>query len=108
MKEKTTAWKTKDIDFIHTAHWKKLVTALGKSQSQPYIKHITNAGHIAQNELDTHADTSCAGVNWALLELTSDICEVTPFLDSYEPINEISLACCGMVWTDPMTTQDFY
>ena len=65
------------------------------------------AGHIAWNELDTHADTCCAGANWALLELTGDICEVTPFLDSYEPINEIPLAHCGMVWTDPMTTQDY-
>ena len=42
-----------------------------------------------------------------LLELTGDICEVTPFLDSYEPINEIPLAHCGAVWTDPMTMQDY-
>ena len=65
------------------------------------------AGHIARNELDTHADTCCTGVNWKLLKLTGDICEVTPFLDSYEPISEIPLAHCGMVWTDPTTMQDY-
>ena len=65
------------------------------------------AGHIAHNELDTHANTCCAGMNWKLLELTEDICEVTPFLSSYKPISEIPLACCGTVWTDPTTTQDY-
>ena len=80
---------------------------IGRSRSRTYIKHTTKAGHIARNELDTHADTCCTGANWKLLELTRDICKVTPFLDSYEPISKIPLARCGMVWTDPMTMQDY-
>jgi hypothetical protein len=51
------------------------------------IKNNTVAGHIAQNELDTHADTCCAGANWSLIELTGEVCwDVNPFLDSYQPI----------------------
>ena len=32
------------------------------------IPNDTEVGHMARNELDTHADTCCAGANWALLE----------------------------------------
>ena len=80
---------------------------VGRMKSRSYAGHATTEGHIARNELDTHADTCCAGANWALMELTGEVCEVTPFLDSYEPITEIPLARCGTVWTDPLTTQDY-
>jgi hypothetical protein len=65
------------------------------------IQNDTKADHIAQNELDTHADTCCgAGANWSLMELTGEICNVTPFLDSYQPIQEIPVARCCTVWTN--------
>ena len=64
-------------------------------------EHETTPGHIARNELDTHADTSCAGSNWALMELTGEICEVAPFLDSYDPVTKVPVARCGTVWTNP-------
>jgi hypothetical protein len=63
------------------------------------IKSNTMAGHIAQNKLDTHADTCCAGANWSLMELTGEVCNVNPFLDSYQPIQEIPVARCCRVWT---------
>jgi hypothetical protein len=50
--------------------------------------------------MGTHADTCCAGANWALMDLTGDICEVTPFLESYEPVNEVP------VWTSPQTGKE--
>jgi hypothetical protein len=75
--------------------------------SQSQDKHATTEGHLARNELDTHADTCCAGANWKLMELTGDVCEVTPLLDSYKPTKEIPVARCGTVWTDPSTTQDY-
>jgi hypothetical protein len=62
------------------------------------IKNNTVAGHIAWNELDTHADTCCAGANWSLMELTSEVCDVNPFLDSYQPIQEIPGTTCCAVW----------
>ena len=72
-----------------------------------YSKVVTTASHVACNELDMHADTCCAGANWALMELTGDICNVTPFLDSYQPLMEIPLVCCGTVWTDPDSSQEY-
>ena len=41
------------------------------------------------------------------MELTGDICDVTPFLDSYAPVNEIPLARCGTVWTDPSSGGEY-
>ena len=64
------------------------------------IKNNTVAGHIARNELDTHADTCCAGANWSLMEYTGELCDVNPFLDSYQPIQEIPVARCCTVWTN--------
>jgi hypothetical protein len=55
---------------------------------------------IAKNEMDTHADTSCAGENWSLMELTGELCDVNPFLASYQPVQEIPVARCCTAWTD--------
>ena len=71
------------------------------------IRNDTTTGHIARNELDTHADTCCAGANWSVLELTGDICKVNPFLESYDPINEIPVARCCTVFTSPDTSEEF-
>jgi hypothetical protein len=71
-----------------------------QSRSMNNIKNNTLAGHIAWNELDTHADTCCAGANWSLIELTGEVCNVNPFLDSYQPIQEIPVARCCTVWTN--------
>eukprot|EP00957_Ditylum_brightwellii_P160185 12194819-Ditylum_brightwellii.AAC.1 len=50
--------------------------------------------------MDSHADTCCAGANWRVVDSTGEIYEVNPFLDSYEPVQEVPLAKCAMVFTD--------
>jgi hypothetical protein len=62
------------------------------------LKNATKAGHIALNELDTHANMCCAGANWDLMELTGEICDITPFLESYQAIHKIPVARCCTVW----------
>jgi hypothetical protein len=58
--------------------------------------------------MDTHADTCCAGANWQLLDFTNEVlCKVTPFLDSYEPVKEVMVTRCGMVWTSPNTDREY-
>jgi hypothetical protein len=34
------------------------------------------------------------------MEITSEVCNVNPFLDSYQPIQEIPIARCCTVWTN--------
>ena len=71
------------------------------------IPHETSPGVIARNEMDTHADTCCAGANWKLMETTNEVCEVTPFLDSYAPTKEVMVARCSTVWTSPDTGKEY-
>ena len=79
--------RTRNIYIVTTRH-------VGKAQSLMVLhaRNPTTEGHIAQNEMDTHADTCCAGANWSLLELTGEVCDVNPFLNSYQPMNEIPVA----------------
>ena len=53
-----------------------------------HVPNETHIGHLLRNEMDTHADTSCAGANWSLMEYTGQVCEVSPFLSSYNPVRD--------------------
>jgi hypothetical protein len=64
------------------------------------IPNQTKPGTVARNELDTHADTCCAGMNWRLLELTGEVCDVQPFLNSYDPVQSVVVGQCATVWTN--------
>jgi hypothetical protein len=66
---------------------KKSRLSYGKS-----VPNDTLMGTIGRNEMDTHADTCCTGANWQLLDFTNKVCEVTPFLDSYEPVKEVMVS----------------
>jgi hypothetical protein len=80
--------------------WSVKESRLSYGESVP---NNTVMGTIGRNEMDTHADTCCAGANWQLLDFTNEVCEVTPFLDSYELVKEVMVARCGTVWTSPNT-----
>jgi hypothetical protein len=54
-----------------------------------------------------HADTCCASSNWSLLEYTGQMCEVTPFLSTYEPVSEIPIARCCTVWMDQSCSLEY-
>jgi len=71
------------------------------------VQNQTRAGFIARNEMDTHADTCCAGSNWSLMELTGEVCDVNPFLNSYDPVTEIPVARCCTVWTDQESSTEY-
>ena len=43
------------------------------------VKTVSIAGDLQRTALDSHADTSCAGSNMAVLELTGEKVNVTPF-----------------------------
>lgn len=65
--------------------------------NHPNINNETIVGHLASNDMDTMADTCCAGVNWALVETTGDVSEVNPFKDGYEATKNIPIATCAML-----------
>ncbi|KAL7532807.1 hypothetical protein ACHAWF_006766, partial [Thalassiosira exigua] len=49
-------------------------------------------GTNARNELDTRADTSCAGVNWRPLSYTGQCCDVSGFHDDFSKLPNIPIA----------------
>ena len=59
----------------------------------------TNPGTSGRNELDTMADTSCAGHNWTVLYFTGDKVEVSPFSEEYKSMPGIPVATCGTLIT---------
>jgi hypothetical protein len=64
-------------------------------------------GHVARNELDTRADTICAGANFMCIHPTGMTCSVQGFHQSFTPIPEILVATVATAWDDPTTGQTF-
>ena len=47
---------------------------------------------MAKNELDTRADTICAGANWKLLSASGECCDVYGFHDDFHSIKDVPIA----------------
>ena len=50
---------------------------------------------MSRYEMDTMADTSCAGSNWSVLEWTGHSCDVYPFNKEYEATKDVPIATCA-------------
>ena len=50
---------------------------------------------MSQYEMDTMADTSCAGSNWSVLEWMGHSCDVYPFNEEYEATKDVPIATCA-------------
>jgi hypothetical protein len=64
-------------------------------------------GYEARNELDTRADTICAGANFLCIRPTGMMCSVKGFHQSFEPIHEIPVATVATAWDDWESGQTF-
>ena len=97
-----------DISFMKVAMIKRQSPGLDRRviSSQDTVENQTTIGTIGRNELDTHADTGVAGVNWRVIEFTGDQVEVQPYSKEYEAIRNIPIAKCATVWTNPETGQE--
>ena len=60
---------------------------------------LVEIDHVRQCEMDNHGNTPCFGVNF--LHCTGKVCDVTPFSDEYDPMNDVKIA--GAVWLHMMT-----
>ena len=54
----------------------------------------------AQNELDTRADTICAGKNFIKLFNTGQVCNVKGFHDDFESIKDLPVSTVSMGYRD--------
>lgn len=60
-------------------------------------------GVEAKCELDTRADTICAGINCRPLYYTGLTCEAHGFHGDLTPISDVPIATVATLWSDPMT-----
>jgi len=56
-------------------------------------------------EIDSHADTIVAGSNCVVLSYTGQECNVTPYRDDYESVNNVPIANVATAWQCPKTGQ---
>ena len=77
---------------------------VAKAQQSP---SNNQAGIYVYNYMYTCVDTCCAGANCKLVLLSNEVCEVSPFLDSYKPVNKILVTRVSAVWMDPNMSREY-
>jgi hypothetical protein len=83
------------------------VAKIQKKQRTEERENEPIPGFIARNELDTRADTICAGINFCCLRPTGMTCSVQGFHQSFAPIPEIPVATVATAWDDLTTGQTY-
>lgn len=58
---------------------------------------------VGKIELDTHADTSCLGANFVPIMYTSQVCDVYPYSDSYQPKENVPVVTGVTAYDDEET-----
>ena len=57
--------------------------------------------------MNTRADTCCAIANSKLFSFYNDVCDVSPLLDLYQPVKEITMTRVSTVWIDPNMSREY-
>ena len=73
--------------------------AVKKARIEP---QVVDTNRIARCQLDTRADTICAGANCRPIYFTRKQCEVKGFSDEFEPIHDVRVASVATAWCDGM------
>ena len=60
----------------------------------------TSPGTVGRVEIDSHADTSCAGRNCVVLEFTNHVVDVFPFCDKLGLVKLVPIALVAKLATD--------
>ena len=67
-------------------------------------KTLPSHGRI---ELNSHADTVVLGSNCVVLHHTGKVCEVSPYVDEYDAITDVSVVRGATFWTDQHTNKEY-
>jgi hypothetical protein len=78
------------------------LTRASPMEQRSYLPH--KWGRI---ELDTHADTFCAGANFVPLHFTQQVVDVSPYSEDYSPMKDVPIATVATLWTHPDTSEQF-
>jgi hypothetical protein len=84
---------------IKSGHQSSAGRAVKKTRT---VAQEANTTRIARCELDTRADTICAGANCRPIYFTRQQCEVKGFSEEFEPIQDVRVASVATAWCDGM------
>ena len=56
-------------------------------------------------DMDSHADTNVAGANCCILSYTGKECDVSPYREDYEAIQNVPIVTAATAWQSPHTGQ---
>jgi hypothetical protein len=74
---------------VTSGHRCTAASAKTKMERDKYAQNRGESGIVGKNEIDNHADTICAGLNWTVLEFTGEYCNVSPFSTEYKPLESV-------------------
>ena len=85
------------------------------SQITTYKRRVCSTNKVAKSsniiystcELDSHADTTVAGRNCAILQYTGKECDVSPYSDEYESIQNVPIVTAATAWQSNHTGQTY-
>ena len=69
------------------------------SSTHRTISRVQGRPFHGRCEMDSHADTTVAGMNCAILRYTDRSCDVAPFSDKYTPMKDVPIVSTGTGFT---------
>jgi len=81
---------------IRSSQRRTMTRSVKKAKTEPGMATYA----ISRCELDTRADTICAGINCRPLIYTGQQCEVRGFSEDFEPLHDIPVATVATAWCD--------
>ncbi|MGH3053399.1 MAG: hypothetical protein ACRDL7_00290, partial [Gaiellaceae bacterium] len=64
---------------------------------------MNNVENQGRADLDSHADTCCAGSSTIVIEYTNQTCDVSPFSNEYAPMTNVPIVKAGTAYDDRAT-----
>ena len=79
---------------------RRVAAAMSLEKNFPKCVH-GDFNRIGRAEVDTRADTTCAGATFVPLEFSGKECDVGGFHDNMEPIRDVPIATCATAYDHP-------
>ena len=87
-----------------------MVSSLRSASSVKSNDHLYSdfsVNQVGYAEIDNHADTCCFGANFRPTFITDQVCEVSPYHESYESISNVPVVSACTAYDDPTSGQTY-
>jgi len=102
--------KSKSISYLHSST-NTSIEAVPSQFPLRFIRSVSISDPSEQPytraDLDSHADTCCAGSDAVIIALTGRTVSVRPYSDEYKALPGIPIATAALAWDDPKTGQTY-